>query len=131
MTGPVNPNAPGTPGDAEEADPNAGSHAGALPREDSARLRIEHTRPGELVVSGEIDTVTAEQLGQELDEAATGAPSLLVDLCAVTYLGSAGVAVLYDAACQNMRLRVTENTAVAAVMRICGLIHLAHVEFVG
>lgn len=130
MTGPAIPNAPGTPAEAEGPDSNAGSHAGALPREDSPRLRIEHIRPGELVVRGEIDTVTAEQLGEELEKATRGS-SLLVDLRAVTYLSSAGVAVLYDAASRNMRLRVTENTAVAAVMRICGLIHLAQVEFVG
>lgn len=130
MTGPAIPNAPGTPEGTEGPDSNAGGHAGAPPREDPPRLRIEHTRPGELVVRGEIDTVTAEQLGEELEKA-TRAPSLLVDLCAVTYLSSAGVAVLYDAVSRNMRLRVTENTAVAAVMRICGLIHLAPVEFVG
>jgi anti-anti-sigma factor len=50
-----------------------------------------------LEVSGEIDMVTAPQLQQAIDEAwraDAGAPAVVVDLSEVTFLASAGLAVL-------------------------------------
>jgi anti-anti-sigma factor len=94
------------------------------------RLRITRGEQGEIVLAGEIDLATARTLRSALDEAAKDGSTLVVDLCEVLYLHSAGVAVLYDHAQGDLRLRVRPNTAVSAVIRICGLTHIAAVEFV-
>lgn len=93
------------------------------------RLWIEQPEPGGLVLTGEIDGANADDLYAAL-ESASGAPTLLVDLCGVTYLDSVGVGALFDVAHANMRLRVTDGSAVATVITICGLNQIAQVEFV-
>jgi anti-anti-sigma factor len=100
------------------------------PADQVKRLRIELTQPGELLLDGEIDGSTAAELCEALESAAAAASSLLVDLCAVTYLDSVGVGALFDQAHTNMRLRVAAGSAVATVINICGLDQIAQVEFV-
>jgi anti-anti-sigma factor len=53
------------------------------------------TRPARLVISGEIDTATAERFAAALTEAVGRGSGLLVDLRGLTYLGSVGVGVLW------------------------------------
>ena len=93
------------------------------------RLRIERTEPGALVLTGEIDGANADELYEAL-ASASAAPALLIDLCAVTYLDSVGVGALFDLAHPDLRLRVSEGSAVATVITICGLNQVAQVEFV-
>jgi anti-anti-sigma factor len=87
------------------------------------------TADGALVVTGDIDYVAAPVLRDALqaDPAAPAAEQVL-DLRAVGYLESAALAVLWEHA-HRLRLLVTEDTAVATLMRITGLIHAATVEF--
>jgi anti-anti-sigma factor len=94
------------------------------------RLQVAHGEHGEVILSGEIDLATSRILRRALETAAAEDKALVVDLCDVLYLHSAGVAVLYDHAKSDMRVRVRPNTAVASVIRICGLSHLATVELV-
>jgi anti-anti-sigma regulatory factor len=53
---------------------------------------------------------------------------LVVDLRDVQLLQSPGVAALFDAAEHGLRLRVRSASAVASVIRICGLDRVAEVE---
>lgn len=94
------------------------------------RLQVSRGQAGEVVVSGEIDLASSRILRHVLDERAkTPGVDLVVDLREVRYLGSAGVAVLYDhAESGNLRLLVRADTAVAVVIRICGLAQVASVE---
>jgi anti-sigma B factor antagonist len=56
-------------------------------------------------VVGEIDTLTAPVLRSRLDEQLAETPLLVLDLSDVTFLGSAGLAVLVAAKDQAARLR--------------------------
>lgn len=128
MPGPATPIEPGTPegtGAGSTGPETSGAAAQAAPR-----LHVTLTDSGEVVVAGEIDLATAPQLRAELDQAAAHGQSVRVDLTAVKYLDSAGVSVLFDVAYKDLHLRVTDATAVATVIRISGLIHVAKVEFV-
>jgi len=64
-------------------------------------LDVDHPRPDTavLVVSGELDTLTAPELDEAL-RALVGAPErlLVVDLSGVSFLASSGLAVLIQAA---------------------------------
>jgi anti-anti-sigma factor len=93
------------------------------------RLQIEQDPAGTVVVSGEIDPSNAERLRRSLAELRGEGP-LVVDLQNVTYLDSAGVSALFDAAHADLHLLVRADTAVATVIRICALPLVAHVEYV-
>lgn len=98
----------------------------------SGRMRMRHEDPhtGTVVVAGEIDMANADELRRALEETVGAASSLTIDLCGVTYLDSAGVSVLFDQAHKDLRIRVAADSAVATVIRICGLTHVADVAFV-
>jgi anti-sigma B factor antagonist len=93
-------------------------------------LRIERGSAGEVVLVGEIDMSNVAELREALERAAAQGPSMVIDLSAVTYLDSAGVSALFDQAYRDLRVRVAADSAVATVIKICGLIHVARVEFV-
>jgi anti-anti-sigma factor len=81
-----------------------------------------------VVLQGEIDMATAPMVHAAL-EAAGGGPTLLVDLTAVTYLGSAGVAELFEHAETNrMTVRVRAGSPTAKVLTVCALEIVATVE---
>ena len=106
---------------------------GTTPRPIAAtneRLQVSHGEHGEVIFAGEIDLATSRILRRALETAPVAEEALVVDLCDVLYLHSAGVAVLYDHAERGMRVRVRPNTAVASVIRICGLSHIVTVELV-
>ena len=105
-------------------DPTAGV-PGQLLRLDTGR-----PAPGVVVVtaSGEIDTSTAPQLRDVLDEARADADHLVVDLAGVTFISSAGINVLVRAreppAARRAALHlvgVTGNRPVALILDITGL----------
>jgi len=94
------------------------------------QLRIERTLSREIVLFGEIDLSNVAELRAALESEAAQARSMVIDLCAVTYLDSAGVSALFDQAYRDVRVRVRADSAVATVIKICGLIHVTQVEFV-
>jgi anti-sigma B factor antagonist len=71
---------------------------------DRAAFAVEKCEADEavvLVVSGEVDMVTAPQLADAIDAAlATGPEALIVDLSKVQFLASAGMTVLVTAQAQ-------------------------------
>lgn len=85
-------------------------------------------------VSGEIDSSTAPQLRERLDEVLdSGVAEVVVDLGGVTFLDSAGLCVLAAAhrraAGGDVRLRVlASHRAVIRPLEITGLYDLLHVE---
>ena len=92
------------------------------------RLSVTNPAPGEVVLRGEIDLATAPTVHAAL-EAAGGGPTLMVDLTAVSYLGSAGVAELFEHAETNrMTVRVRADSSTAKVVQICSLEIVATVE---
>jgi anti-anti-sigma factor len=93
------------------------------------RLQIERDQAGTVQLIGEIDPANAERLRKALAEL-RGAGPLVVDLQQVTYLDSAGVSALFDAAHADLHLLVRADSAVATVIRICALPLVAHVEYV-
>jgi anti-anti-sigma factor len=94
------------------------------------RLRITHGDRGEVILAGEIDEGTAHRLHTALQQAGAAEPILVVDLCAVHHLQSAGISVFFQHARSNLRLRVRADSGVATVIRICGLSEIVPVDFV-
>ena len=80
-------------------------------------------------VVGEIDTLTAPVLRAQLDEHLPVVPLLVLDLSDVTFLGSAGLAVLVEtqkaARSRDVALRLIATTrAVTRPLEVTGLIDL-------
>ncbi len=77
-----------------------------------------------LTVGGEVDLVTAPELNDAVTAALTEAPALLiVDLTAVTFFSSAGLAVLFNlqnAAGSATTVRVAATSVAARPMAITG-----------
>ncbi|MHA6782680.1 SpoIIE family protein phosphatase [Pseudonocardia saturnea] len=71
--------------------------AAATPRPSRMSVTLTPSAEPKIALGGPIDLATAEDLRRELWSASRGsALSLVVDLGAVTHLGSAGIQVLYD-----------------------------------
>jgi anti-sigma B factor antagonist len=69
-----------------------------------------------VTAAGEIDLSTAQQLSRALTEAGCDHGLLIVDLSAVDYLDSAGVAVLFTESTQSrMQIVVGDNHLVASI----------------
>jgi anti-anti-sigma factor len=124
--------APAGPSPARAADPRGTAPTGTAP----TGTDPGHTRPigitfgpdGEILVAGAVDLSTSRALRAALDKAAARGGEVLVDLRDVQLLQSPGVAALFDAAEHGLRLRVRTASAVASVIRICGLDRVAAVE---
>jgi anti-sigma B factor antagonist len=73
-------------------------------------------RASVLHVVGEIDTLTAPLLRAQLDGQIAGVPLLVLDLTEVTFLGSAGLAVLVaakdEAETRDHRLRIVPGSRI-------------------
>lgn len=79
-----------------------------------------------LTVSGEVDMSNAPEFGAALDRELAAGPSLTVDLTGVTYLDSAGIAVLFDRAAAH-DLRLTASPLLERVVRVSGLAQVTKV----
>ncbi|MEV4055272.1 STAS domain-containing protein [Amycolatopsis sp. NPDC049688] len=79
-----------------------------------------------LAVRGEIDMSNAAEFGAALDRELAAGPAVTVDLTGVTYLDSAGVAVLFDRAGEN-DLRLLAPRLLDRVLRVSGLTQVAKV----
>jgi len=83
-----------------------------------------------VTVVGEVDTFTAPVLRASLDTQLEQQPTaLVIDLCGVQFLGSAGLAVLVEtqksARSRDVELRLVANTrAVTRPLEVTGLIDL-------
>lgn len=91
---------------------------------------VEHGTAARVVhVVGEVDTLTAPLLRAQLDEQIAAAPLIVLDLSSVTFLGSAGLAVLVaakdDAERREHRLRlVCGSRIVTRALQATGLLGL-------
>jgi anti-anti-sigma factor len=78
-------------------------------------------RAGSVTVTGEIDMETAPVLREALAEAAAAPGPLVVDLSAVTFLDSAGVAALFDHVADDLEVIVRRGSIIARVLDVTGL----------
>ena len=87
----------------------------------SMEVRVE-PGPGEaptVLVSGEIDLSNIDRFRAALDE---DSPSLVVDLSGVTYIDSAGVAVLFSRAARGpLEIWYEEQSVVRALIEVTRL----------
>lgn len=103
-----------------------GEHAAA----DVVRFDVvDHENAVVIHVSGEIDTLTAPALSEQLAQRLPNAPLVVLDLSAVTFLGSAGLAALVaakdDAAQRGALLRlVCGSRIVTRALEATGLLGL-------
>jgi anti-sigma B factor antagonist len=112
-------------------DVSAPSDGGEAPFDDVITLSTSHDAGTVTVtVVGEVDTFTAPVLRASLDTQLEQQPTeLVIDLCGVQFLGSAGLAVLVEtqksARSQDVGLRLVANTrAVTRPLEVTGLIDL-------
>jgi anti-sigma B factor antagonist len=105
------------------------------PSGDLIALSVTTTGPAvRVTTSGEIDSSSAPQLRAELDALLDGgANELVIDLCDVTFLDSAGLCVLAAvhrrAAADGVRVRIlAAHRAVIRPLQITGLWDLLAVE---
>lgn len=94
------------------------------------RLSVTNLGPGEVAFRGEIDLGNAQDVHRVLEEIGGGTP-LLIDLTELGYLGSPGVAELFEHAETNdLTVRVLEGSPTARVLQICALEIVATIEIV-
>jgi anti-sigma B factor antagonist len=113
-------------------DVSAPSDGGEAPFDDVTTLSTSSDGDGTVTVTviGEVDTFTAPVLRASLDTQLEQQPSeLVIDLCGVQFLGSAGLAVLVEtqksARSRDVGLRLVANTrAVTRPLEVTGLIAL-------
>lgn len=75
-----------------------------------------------LIVTGEIDFATAPPFREAIEHASAPDTPLVIDLCAVTYLDSAGIDVLFEQAQRRrIELLVRPRGPIIRVLRISGL----------
>ena len=73
---------------------------------------LRHARPPRLVFTGEIDLGTADEFDRALAQAAAHHSRLIIDLTAVTFLGSTAIHTLYAHLGSLVAVLVTpDNTA--------------------
>lgn len=79
-----------------------------------------------LAVTGEIDMSNAAEFGAALDRELAPGSAVTVDLTGVSYLDSAGVAVLFDRVGEH-DLRLVAPRLLDRVLRVSGLAQVAKV----
>lgn len=85
-------------------------------------------RDNVVTVTGEIDMATAPELREVIAAADPRSGRLVVDLSEVTFIDSAGVAVLFDHAAQGLELIVTPDSVITVVLEVTGLTQAATVR---
>ena len=117
---------------AEGRDASAPSDGGEAPFDDVITLSTSNDGDGTVTVTvvGEVDTFTAPVLRSSLDNQLESQPTeLVIDLCGVQFLGSAGLAVLVEtqkaARSRDVGLKLIASTrAVTRPLEVTGLIDL-------
>ena len=113
-------------------DVSAPADSNEAPFDDVITLSTSTDDDGTITVTvvGEVDTFTAPVLRASLDTQLEQQPTaLVIDLCGVQFLGSAGLAVLVEtqksARSRDVGLRLVANTrAVTRPLEVTGLIDL-------
>jgi anti-sigma B factor antagonist len=82
-----------------------------------------------VTVTGEIDMATAPELREAIAAADLRQGRLVVDLSAVTFLDSAGVAVLFDHAAHGLELIITPGSLITVVLEVTGLTQAVTVRY--
>ena len=103
--------------------------SGGTPATTTGSVDPEGTAGPEVRLTGDLDISAADELASKLQSVPVGPQPLTVDLRAVTYVDSAAVSVLYRHVRRGLRILVREGTAVATVMRVCGLAAVCDVRF--
>lgn len=101
-----------------------------------ARVSLERDAPVAIAeLEGEVDASNAEEVGGELAELVSNAPTgLLLDLSRTRYLDSAGIRMLLDLADklsrrrQDLSLVVPERTPVRRLLTVAGIHQLMRVS---
>lgn len=85
-----------------------------------------------IALEGRLDTTTAPQLEQELQNSLAGVESLVFDLSGLEYLSSAGLRVLlYAQKVMNKQGRMTvrgANDMISEVFEITGFVDILNIE---
>jgi anti-sigma B factor antagonist len=84
-----------------------------------ADFSAEHT-DGVLVVAGEVDMASAPRLRAALSGLATAGGRVTVDLTAVSFLDSAGIAALFEELPSGTEVIVAAGSVAAQVLDITG-----------
>ncbi len=99
-----------------------------MPTDVPAEVFAARVDGSDVTVIGEVDLATAPRLRGALEEAAAAGGGLRVDLRAVRYLDSAGMAALFEFSSRGMSVRVAPGSIVARVLEISGLANVADVQ---
>lgn len=99
-----------------------------MPTDVPAEVFAARVAGSDVTVIGEVDLATAPRLRTALEEASWAGGRITVDLRAVRYLDSAGMAALFEFAAHGMSVRVAPGSIVARVLEISGLANVATVE---
>jgi anti-anti-sigma factor len=95
-----------------------------------ADLSVE-THDRQVVVAGEVDMASAPRLRAALSRAVAASGPLTVDLTAVSFLDSAGIAVLFDELPAGSQVVVTPGSVAAQVLDITGFAHHGRIILAG
>lgn len=85
-------------------------------------------QPPRLIARGEIDVATAKDFRRAIDQASVRHRRLIVDLTDVTFLGSAGIGVLYGHADHVAAVLVAPDSTIARALAISGFPRLVAVR---
>lgn len=99
-----------------------------MPTDVPAEVFAARVDGSDVTVIGEVDLATAPRLRGALEQAADTGNGIRVDLRAVRYLDSAGMAALFEFSSRGMTVRVSPGSIVARVLEISGLANVATVE---
>ena len=102
-----------------------------LPTEEPITVRADEPVPGTVVVrvSGEVDMLSSPALREAVAAELPGRRALVIDLTAVAFLGTSGLAALIEARSAALRDGITlwlasDQRAVLRPLRIAGLVDL-------
>lgn len=112
------------------AGPSGGPPGTGQAAAEALSIRVEPAdgRPV-VVLRGELDIVTAEQLGRTLDEVLSGdPPAVRVDMRDLAFMDSAGVACLLRAARRTAVSLVSPSVVVRRVIEATGLASVLPIE---
>ncbi|HZZ46004.1 MAG TPA: STAS domain-containing protein [Pseudonocardia sp.] len=91
-----------------------------MPTESTIRLR-EYPRPAQLLVTGEIDTLTVAKFRDALTQAVTRHDRLVVDLTRTRFLSGTALAALHEHTDRITALLVRRDSPIIRALRIAGL----------
>lgn len=101
-----------------ERPPAAEPDHGGFPR--LAVTLHRYRRPARLAVTGEIDVATVDHFDHAVRMAAAQVPSFVIDLSAATFIGAAGVRVLFAHRTHVIAVVAAPNSIIARALSLAG-----------